>query len=99
MTLRQASSDDIDRLRESIDRWRVPMQAGYDRLRHTVYGNGEVGMAENIRNLLKVINEEQDNRKWLYRTTIGVAISSLIMLLVNGFIYFYRILPILDKLK
>ena len=39
------------KLRDSLDRWRVPVQAEIDRHRQTIYGNGDPGLDERIRNI------------------------------------------------
>ena len=96
----------MKRLTDTLDRWRVSMQSKIEKHEKSLYGNGEPGMDENIRNLVKsqqeyqkALQEEKDQRQWLYRATVGAAISTMFMLIVNGFIYFAKILPVLEKLK
>lgn len=63
-----------------------------------LFGNGTPGMDENIRNILKELQEDRDRREIIFKATVGAAISSLIMLLVNGVIYFAKIMPVLERL-
>jgi hypothetical protein len=47
-------------LADTIDRWRATVQAKLDQHHKTLYGNGEPGMDENIREILKYIKQEQE---------------------------------------
>ncbi len=75
-----------------------------------LFGNGVPGMDEQLRNIITYINEEKERRAkqekerrdsqlYYLRLTVGTAITSVVVLLVNGVIYFAKILPLLEKLK
>jgi hypothetical protein len=69
------------------------------KIRKTLYGNGEPGMDENIRTIMHDMAEDKKRREWVFNATIGTALSAIVMLIINGVIYFFRILPVLEKLN
>ena len=42
--------------------------------------------------------ERRDSQLYYLRLTVGTALSSLIIMLINGVVYFVKILPVLEKL-
>lgn len=82
------------------------MQSELERHGKTLYGNGEPGMDEILRGLNKDMRdrrerdkEQRDTILSLTRTAAGTAITAIIVLIINGLVWFIKILPILDKLK
>ena len=49
--------NELMRLRDTVDRWRVQMQSTIEKHHKTLYGNGEPGMDEILRNTNKSIND------------------------------------------
>jgi hypothetical protein len=49
---------EMAKLRETLDRWRAPIQSEQDMQHKTLYGNGdgEIGMDEHIRNIYGILN-------------------------------------------
>lgn len=59
---------------------------------------------EEFEKRLKAIETERENEvkqknsvQFYYRTTVGAALTAIVVLLINGFIYFVKILPILEQ--
>lgn len=50
-TPKPITSDDLDKLKDTLDRWRVQVQEKVEKHHETLYGNGKPGMDEQIRNL------------------------------------------------
>lgn len=48
---RKELQNEMKTLRDTIDRWRAPMQARQDKHEKTLFGNGEPGLDEITRNL------------------------------------------------
>lgn len=46
---------DFQKLTDTLDRWRVQVQAKQEKHEHTLYGNGTPGMDEQIRNITSYI--------------------------------------------
>lgn len=51
MNQQPATKDDLEKLKETLDRWRVRTQAQVDEHHKALFGNGHAGMDEQIRNL------------------------------------------------
>ena len=70
MTTKKASGTEpvtaaqFQSLQDTIDRWRVTVQAKLDQHHKALFGNGDgIGMDENIREILKYIKQEQEAKK------------------------------------
>jgi hypothetical protein len=79
----------FESLKDTLDRWRVAIQNKTDKHDKTLYGNGEPGMDENIREILKYIVEQKEEKKKRRETwgkiQIPVTISGI--LFAVGFFY------------
>ena len=109
-TIRREVVKELRENRESSDRWRAITQTEIERHRKTLYGNGEIGMDENIRTILSymkqregdekaLLRQRQDTYNHYVRIAYGTVITTVIILIINGIVYFFRILPIIEKLN
>lgn len=85
------TKDDFDRLKDSIDRWRVQMQAEQDKQRKTIYGNGEPGLDELVRRHDAMLTEVKQfidlTRPMVVFYKVGVWFASAIGLSVIALIW------------
>ncbi len=76
------TSAQFQSLQDTIDRWRVTVQAKIDKHDKTLYGNGEPGMDESIRRILDYITEEKaekQKRKEMWgKIQIPVVVSGIL---------------------
>ena len=109
MPSQTVTKGDFDKLRDTLDRWRVTIQVRQDEHHKFLFGNGEPGMDETLREVRKFMQEADEKEKardkerrdaqlYYMRLTVGTALSSLIIMLINGVVYFAKILPVLEKL-
>ena len=91
---------------ESIDRWRAEAQAKQEKHEKTLYGNGQPGHDEMIREIFAFINAQKETalrrRVWwdkLQWVVIPMVIGGAATLLYQAFIFFTQIAPILESLK
>lgn len=77
---------------------------------HVLFGNGEPGWDEKLREIItwiheqkeRTINEGKEQRAteiYYKRLVIGTALYAVVMLLINGFVWFFKILPVLATLE
>ena len=85
-----------DRHKETVDRWRAKIEGRQDKLSHTLYGNGEAGLDERVREHDKFIAGFAEINKsiqpmiafykvglWL-ASALGFSIIALIWGLITG---------------
>lgn len=80
----------IDRNLESIDRWRVRMDTRIDKHDHTLFGNGEPGWDEVLRNVNMWIAEQKrkeetnwsDTKKFILGA-LAFVLNSLLMIAIT----------------
>ena len=100
-----ATTEDIDRLRDTMDRWRVTIQVEVDKHKHDLYGNGEPGMDERIRQINGWIDDQKKTaerrREWWNRLqwVIIPMVATAVFVFIGQAIYFYfDIVPKLQAL-
>ena len=103
---RNVTKDDFKSLTDTLDRWRVQLQAKVDKHDKYLFGNGEPGMDEQIRNIGTWIGEQKkaaDKRaefwakfSWLI---ITLAITGLTAFLGQAVYFWIAIVPDLMKIK
>ena len=54
-----------------------------EKLEKTVYGNGDPGMDEQIRYIVRWIDERKKREDFIYYTTVGAALSALVVSIIN----------------
>ena len=81
--------EQFNRFQESIDRWRVTIQSQQDVHRKFLFGNGEPGMDEIMRRVLKFIENEEkkqteawsDTKKFLIGT-LAFVVNTLLAIVI-----------------
>ena len=92
-----------------IDRAVKPVAETANRNSKFLFGNGEPGWDEKLRVIYEYVQdrkaedkhregERRGTQTYLVRTIYGVAITTLVMLLINGFLWFIKIQPVLEEL-
>lgn len=72
---RQDIMEEIAKLRDSVDRWRMPIEAKLEHHQGALFGNGKPGLDEEVRNINAKLNTLM-RLAWIVVTTavtIGVA--------------------------
>jgi hypothetical protein len=103
---REEFKEGIDKLRDTIDKWRAPVQARLEKHESTLYGNGVPGMDEQIRNINGWIEAQKElalkRKQWwdkLQWVVIPIFVGGLVTLMYQAFVFFTEIAPILESLK
>lgn len=76
---RQDIIDEVSKLRDTVDRWRVQAQAKLEKHEHVLYGNGNIGMDEQVRNINNQIN--------LVAKLMWIVAGSIVTTSVGGVVY------------
>lgn len=102
----ELTTEQIRNRLESYDRWRVQMQAEQDRIHKTLFGNGEPGWDEQLRNIMIWIQRQDDAAKrraawWdkLQWVVIPVVIGGVLTFFYQAFVFYFRIVPLLEAVK
>jgi hypothetical protein len=77
---RPATKDDLDKLKDTLDRWRVKVQVQVDDHHKALFGNGSgsIGMDEQLRNLTSMMGVLV-RLGWLVAgSTVALTISGII---------------------
>jgi hypothetical protein len=86
---RQDIMDEIGKLRDSVDRWRVPLQEKQHSHHLALFGNGKPGLDEEVRNI-KAMLDTLIRLAW-------IVVSSVIAIGVGGAIaaavYLIKVMP------
>lgn len=103
---REEFKDEINKLRDTIDKWRAPIQARQEKHDKTLYGNGVPGMDEQLRRIIEWIEEQKQKefrrKQWwdkLQWVVIPMFIGGVVTLGYQAFVFFTQIAPILEALK
>jgi hypothetical protein len=83
---RQDIIDEVQKLRDTVDRWRVQTQAKVDRHEKTIYGNGNIGMDEQVRTIYATVGL---GIKLMWIIT-GAVVSALVSGAAYAIIYIIR---------
>lgn len=86
---RQDVMDEVSKLRDSIDRWRVQVQTRQDKHDEVLFGNGKPGMDEQIRTISSYISVLV-RFGWI---VAGCAVSIAISGIVYVVIYLIKAMP------
>ncbi|HET8669715.1 MAG TPA: hypothetical protein VFM05_03535 [Candidatus Saccharimonadales bacterium] len=102
----EITNEQIKNKLDSIDRWRVKMQTEHEKHDKTLYGNGEPGMDEQIRNIVAWISRQDeavkrraawwDKFQWV---VIPIVITGLVTFFYQAFVFYFRIVPLLEAVK
>lgn len=86
---RQDIIDEVTKLRDSIDRWRVKIETKQDIHHATIFGNGKPGIDEEIRNI-KASQDTLIRLAWIVvSTVVTIGVSGTIA----AIIHLIRIMP------
>ena len=94
---------------KEIDKAIAPVAADTAKNKKFLFGNGDPGWDEKLRVIYDYVKERQDDEKGkqkerrdtashIVRTVYGVAITTFVMMIINGVVWFLKILPILEDL-
>lgn len=86
---RQDVIDEVTKLKDSIDRWRVQVQTRQDKHDEALFGNGKPGMDEQIRVISSYISVLVKLGWIVAACAVSVAISGL----VYAVVYLVRAMP------
>ena len=102
---KQITQDDFKRFTDTIDRWRVTMQVQIDKHNKTLYGNGEPGIDEQIRNihLWMEAQKEKDRKRvewWnkLQWIIIPIVITGFFAFVGQAVYFYFDLIPKLQNL-
>lgn len=91
---------------DSWDKWRAIIQAQSEKHDKALYGNGEPGMDEQLRNIVAWMNKQDEAAKrraawWdkLQWVVIPMAIGGVATFAYQAFVFYFQIVPIIEKLR
>lgn len=102
---RNVTKDDFKSLTDTLDRWRVQLQAKVDKHEKVLFGNGEPGLDEQIRGIHTWIGEQKksaDKKAEFWGKFSWLIISSIVISLIafigQAVIFWVRVVPEISKL-
>ena len=100
-----ATIDDVLSRFDSIDRWRVTVQARIDKHDKTLYGNGEPGHDEMIRDIYSFIGTQKTaderRRSWWDKfqwVIIPLVIGGIVTFVWQALVFYFQVFPAIEKI-
>lgn len=81
--------DEVSKLKETLDRWRVQAQTKIDKHDAALFGNGHPGMDEQIRQIT-IYMSALIKLGWI---VIGTLVTSLVAGVVAATVYLIKVMP------
>jgi len=86
---RQDVMDEVTKLRDTVDRWRVKVDVRQDKHEKALFGNGVPGLDEEVRNIKKML-DVLIRLAWIVATSI---ISVSVVGIISVIIYLVKVMP------